>query len=652
MEEVVHLSLIGKTGKRVAALLCAGVFGLFASGCHNNNQNSGYGVAWISLTDEPSIFASYLVTVDSVVLVGGAYGSITAISTPEVIDFTKLSDVSELWAGANVPVDKYTSAIITMDFSVAQISVMVNGAPVQAKVVDPSGAAITTESITVNFDPDNPFTLIATQFTSNALRLAFNYEMAASNSVNMATSPPTVTVAPYMTVSIAPSDDKLIRVRGPLINSNVNIGTYTVVVRPFSDEVSSLGTLTLFGSPSTVYTENGLAYVGAPGLGALSLYSAGSTTTAAYTTFQATTTPIPGVTAGTFNPVYVIAGSTLEDFYTSGIEGDVIARSGNTLTLRGATLTVNAAQVIQFQNADSRLIVGPSTLVTADGQATLGPLDYNSISVGQHLTARGLYSVNAAGNTLVDATGASQTNTGSVRLQSTQLFGSLISSTSGSLTMNLQAVEKWPISVYNFAGNGASAAQDPTPANYVVNTGALTLPAAVAGDPLWIDGYSSPFGSAPPDFVAQAVSAEPAIAAVMEVNWTAPGTAAPFATLTDSGLTIDLSNAAFASGQIRIGAESIDVTTLSATPQIVPLVAPPPPAGLPPPLLPLFSVGPGATAQVTTVVPIDAFNIFAEFVTHMGTTLATPTSVTKFVATGLFNRATNTFTASRISVVI
>jgi len=34
----------------------------------------------------------------------------------------------------------------------------------------------------------------------------------------------------------------------------------------------------------------------------------------------------------------VVAGATLEDYYTSGLEGDVIARSGNTLTVRGATL--------------------------------------------------------------------------------------------------------------------------------------------------------------------------------------------------------------------------------------------------------------------------------------------------------------------------
>ena len=39
-----------------------------------------------------------------------------------------------------------------------------------------------------------------------------------------------------------------------------------------------------------------------------------------------------------YSSVYVVAGSTLEDHYTEGLEGDVIARSGNTLTLHGATL--------------------------------------------------------------------------------------------------------------------------------------------------------------------------------------------------------------------------------------------------------------------------------------------------------------------------
>ena len=91
-----------------------------------------------------------------------------------------------------------------------------------------------------------------------------------------------------------------------------------------------------------------------PVLRRLSQTSAGSTVTAAYTTFEPTPTPVAGINAGIFNAVYVIAGGTLEDFYTDGIEGDVIARSGNTLTLRGATLFANAAQVVQYRDRRTR----------------------------------------------------------------------------------------------------------------------------------------------------------------------------------------------------------------------------------------------------------------------------------------------------------
>ncbi len=50
--------------------------------------------------------------------------------------------------------------------------------------------------------------------------------------------------------------------------------------------------------------------------------SAGTTMTAAYTTFVPTVNnlPNPPAAAGIFYPVYVIAGSTLEDIYTEGLE--------------------------------------------------------------------------------------------------------------------------------------------------------------------------------------------------------------------------------------------------------------------------------------------------------------------------------------------
>jgi hypothetical protein len=276
-------------------------------------------------------------------------------------------------------------------------------------------------------------------------------------------------------------------------------------------------------------------------------------------------------------------------------------------------------------------------------------LNANSISVGQHITARGLYSVNAAGISVLDSTGSSSQDTGSVRIQSTEVFGTLVSAASGSAALNLQAIENWPAGVYNFAGNGVSAGQDPTAANYLVNTGALPV-AAAAGDPLWIEGFTSPFGTAPPDFIAEAVNTEPNEPASMDVIWSGTGTPAPFATLTPTGLSIDLANAAFGSGQLHIGAENVDMKTLSATPAIVPAAAQPAGNGLPL-FTPVFSVGPGAISESPTAA-IQSFNGFAAFVTQLNTTFATPTPATRFVARGFYNRTGNIFTASSIDVVL
>ncbi|HEX3914210.1 MAG TPA: hypothetical protein VHW71_11925 [Steroidobacteraceae bacterium] len=647
-----HSFRTNRAGNRLVALICACAFGLVAAGCHNPNQDSGFGVAWTTLStmDDAAQFSSYIVTIDSIVLVGKANGAIGAIEVPEEIDLTKLTSLEELWASASVPVDTYTSAIITIDYTNAQISVIDNGIPTAATVVDPSGAALGAVTLSVNLDPDNLLTLQPTFGTSNALRLSFNWDLSATNTVDLTTTPPTVQAKPFISVSTTTPDTKLIRVRGALINSSVATGTYSVVVRPFFDEINSLGTNTLFSDANTIYTLGGITYVGASGLTQLSQASAGSTVAAAFTTFEPTTTPAPGINAGIFHSKYVVAGGTLEDFFTYGLEGDVTARSGDTLTLHGATLFANALQLVQFQLTDSFVILGPQTLVTADGVSTLGPLNAGSVSVGQHITARGLPSQSAAGVVTFDSTGASSTDTGSVRLQSTEAFGSLVSSAAGSLTMNLQSINNWPASIYNFAGNGTGAAQDPVPANYLVNTGSLTLPTFAAGDPVFADGYTAPFGSAPPDFLAQSVSAEPSVPATMVVSWTGTGTAAPFSVLSATSLTIDLANAAFASGQLRIGAETVDMTTLPASPSVVPAVAVPAANGLPL-FAPVFSVGPGAITEVA-INPILSFNGFAGFVSQLSTTFATPTPTTKFVARGFYDRASNVFTASSIDVVI
>lgn len=625
----------------LSAFLCAAA--ILAAGCHHNNRTSGYGIAWVTLSATPGDFTSYIVNVRSVTLTGKTVGTVTAVSSVETVDFTKLKNISELWSSANLPNDTYTGASIVLDYTNANISVMVNGVPVKAKVVDSAGAAVTAQSINVSFDAGHPVVITPTYASTSAQRLAFNFDLAASNVVDMGPSPPTVTVKPFVTAAGSAPDTKPVRVRGPLINSSAILGTYTVYERPFYDEANSLGSLTIFNDANTVYAINGTVYVGAPGLTLLTHLSAGSTMTAAYTTYQPTATPTS--TAGKFTANYVVAGSTLEDFYTQGIEGDVIARSGNTLTLLGATLQLNNGTSSYVDTPNAMVLLGPSTIVTADNNTTLTGLDYNSISVGQHIIARGIYSLPASGVVTVDATGASSTNTGSVRLRSTEISGIFGSSAAGSVVLNLQSIENWPVSAYNFAGNGAGVV---TPATYAVNTATLAIPTGLTPgvDRLWIDGVTAPFGSAPPDFNAFAINTESSVPARLQVDWTSAGTITPFATLTGTGLTI---NANYSAGVIRIGSESIDLKSLVPTPNIVPVATPAPTPGLPEVFLPSFAIG-NLTATAGTIA-VAVYNAFPDFATQLPKSIVAATPALHFVATGLYNRGSNVFTATSIDVV-
>jgi hypothetical protein len=642
----------------VSALLCA--VAIFAAGCHKNNQTSGYGVAWVSLTDQPGDFSSYIVTVDSITLTRSDGAVVTALGSPETVDFTKLSDLSELWGTATIPIGTYTSASIILDYTSAVdcstpgascISVMVGGVPQKATVVDSTGKAVTTQTINVILDPAGQLTIPATYATTSAQRLAIDFNIAASTvSVNTATTPATVTVKPYLTLGVAPSDQKLIRVRGPLINSSVSLGTYTVYIRPFLDEADNIGSLSLFVDANTIYTTNGVVSTGTTGITQLSQSSAGTTLTAAYTTFEPTATP--NATAGIFHAKYVIAGSTLEDVYTSGLEGDVISRTGNTLKVRGSTLqlyTGGTTGTSIYNTADATVTLGPPTIVTAD-DTTLTGLNYNSVAVGQHIVVRGIYSAPSTGVVDIDATGNTATNTGSVRLISTHLWGSLVSSGAGALSMNLQTINNWPVSDFTFTGNGTSAASDPVATAFTVSTGTLTVPVTTVADPLWIDGRVAPFGSAPPAFDATAIASEASVPASLQIHWTGTGTTTPFSVLSATGLSINLANASIGTAVIRVGPESIALASLPASPAftVVPQTAIA--SSVPGVFLftPRFSYG-----DPTAVAPagIHVFSAFGTFATDLTTALAT-TAALQMEARGTYNRATNTFSASSVDVVL
>ena len=83
-----------------AALVCT--IALFAAGCHNRTQNSGAGVVWVTVTDSPGDFTSYIVNIDSITLTRADGGSYPVLGTPETVDLTKLNNYAELWGSGTI----------------------------------------------------------------------------------------------------------------------------------------------------------------------------------------------------------------------------------------------------------------------------------------------------------------------------------------------------------------------------------------------------------------------------------------------------------------------------------------------------------------------------------------------------------------------
>jgi hypothetical protein len=615
-----------------------------------------------------------------------------------------LSTNTELWGTATIPTGTYVSALITLDYTSALITTVIGGTGRRYAGRQPSFDY--TALLRARYhgrDPDDiryfghirslesfggHTHVCVDECEPDGTRLRSGRVRLLENS---GTTPEYI-VNPFVTLGILPSDNKLIRIRGPLINTNNTIttggsaGTYSVYVRPFHDEVDNLGSFSLFSTADTIFTINGVPLPEMPALPVVQTVGGFHVDRRLYD-LRAGLQPANQAYAGTFYPVYVVAGSTLEDNYTEGLSGDVVARNGNLLTLRRSTLFINIEEVFDYESTDTFVQLGTGTLVTAD-DTTLTGLNYDSIGVGQHIEARGIYTIATDGSIVLDATGTSATNTGSVRLISTQLYGSLTSTATGSLTMNLSAIDGWPVSSYTFAGNGTSAAADPVASAFVVNTGSLALPSDLtATSPVFLNGLVTAFGSAPPDFTATAVNSQASVQ-VAGGTLSAPGTescglgsqvcqpaslrvlysfaagaATPFVTVDATGFTLDKTNAALISAVVAIGPQTFDLTTLPTNLTLVPTsllpVTPTPTTSTtqPSPFGPQYSVGNPVTSTITETATtastsLHVYSSFASFFTEYGSLVSPTNPVLQLTARGVYDSTTNTFTATELNVVL
>jgi len=530
-------------GRRLAAALatsgallllaaCGGGMGYSASPSMGGPPPSGSacnsancGAAMITMTDAKGDFLSYIVSLTSLQLQTADGTMVETIPATTKVDFAQLVDLSEVLTAGQIPVAEYVSAKLTIDYANSQITADDGtGHPVTLSPVDASGAPITgTLTVTVQLDNAHHLHITAGQIA----RLALDFNLGVSNTVDMTAD--TVTVAPTLVASVAPSDVTPLRARGALASVSTSGEDFVINVMPFHDEdqEDKSGQVTVQVGSSTTYQINGTAYSGNAGLTALAAVGSG-TKVAAFGTVQEGNQP-------SFTATMVLAGSSLERPGEDSISGTVIARSQTTLTVRDATWSGSDGD-FDFETKDTTVMIGPATVVTEEGHA--GSFSIADISPGQKVDASGSVSKGSDGAVTVDSTA------GEVDLDVTRASGIVTLLSDGSLTLNLESLGGLPTDVFDFSGTGSSTANDASPSAYVVNTGTLTQSGLSVNSSALALGFVTGFGTAPPDFNADTLITAPSIEADLRLRFGRHGSTTVFTDLTSSStsLVIDLSS--------------------------------------------------------------------------------------------------------------
>src|SRR5262249_30358804 len=154
-------------------------------------------------------------------------------------------------------------------------------------------------------------------------------------------------------------------------------------------------------------------------------------------------------------------------------------------TVKGA-FAVHHDHQLDFQRTVI-ITVGANTKVTKAGST--GTVDVSAISVGQSIVALGTLTEPASSGGTMSPTPATpvapatlDATAGRVRLQPTQLHGAVKTVVAGTLTLQLRAIDRLGIAMFDFAGTGAATASDADPNNYEVQTGNLSLANLAAGE--------------------------------------------------------------------------------------------------------------------------------------------------------------------------
>lgn len=520
------------------------------------------GTVIVALTDAEGDFVSYTVDVLSISLERANGTRVELLPASTRADFAQLTSLSELISTSTVAPGVYVSGQVRLDYSDAEIYLESGSDIVPTDVYDADGQLLTAESGTsvVEVDitlPDNGRLAITRGRTA---LLSVDFDLAASHIVDLTTSPASAVAQPYLVAEIEPVDEKEIRVRGSLVSVDTAAGTYDIRLRPWYHRSGNFGVFTVDTTDATAYEIDDEAYTGQAGLDAFAESPAG-TTVVAFGTLE--------LANRSFTAEIVHAGDSNGGNLHSAVLGNIVARNGDQLVMKAA-VAVRRDRRAHFHRTVI-VNIGPNTRVSRVGTSSAA-LNKDDLSVGQRVQVLGEIANPAVDNSdrfgpdialILDAT------EGKARMLATRLTGRLITAMPGEIEIQLRAIDRLSASLFDFSGTGGSAALDADPAAYQIATGTLGINDLTVGRAVRAIGFVSAFGEAPPDFEGRTLIGPRDLPATIGVGWNTDGTLAPFSSMSNAGLVIDLTNTDIGSRHHMLtGNEIIDLFNLPASPLI------------------------------------------------------------------------------------
>ena len=591
-----------------------------ACGPADATTSADCGSVVVALTDVEGDFSSYTVDVHSITLERANGTSIEMLPQTARVDFAQLTTLSELVSRSNVVPGEFVGGRIRIDYSDAEIFVESGDALVPADVYDSDGLLLTDGSadsiVDVEISLPASERLIVGQ--SRTALLSIDFDLTASHVVDTSTTPVTVVAQPYLVAEVEPVDRKETRARGALVDVDLDAGTYDIRLRPWLHRAGDWGDFTVATTSETEFEVQGQTLVGRPGLEALAGQPAG-TLTVAFGTLD--------LGNRRFTADVVHAGDSVGGDRYSAVLGNVVSRTGDQLVIKGA-VAIRRDRRAHFHRTVI-VDIGPDTKISKVGDPD-GTFDKDDLSVGQRTMVFGQFT-----NPGIDSAGADvalmlDATAGRARLLRTRLSGAVNRILPGQVDIELRAIDRLSVALFDFSGTGVG--EDADPAHYEVATSTLPLDALEESRPVRVIGFVTPFGEAPPDFEGRVLIGPRDVPAVLGAGWGIDGTAAPFSVMGSSSLVIDLMNPDIGTRHhILIGDRLIDLFDLPASPAIAESDSP-------------------RVYGIWEPGHVELFKSFADFVDELALRLASADRARSLSAYGNFSEDGNELTANKIVV--